>query len=213
MATVEGLLTEFQIHFQPSESLIHRARDRAAGFFMEHGFDKLITIDADIEWSYEDFKRLITSDKDIIGGLYPLKAFPVVMNFNPLPGQGSEFFKTGRGIDYDAFQEFKAKYADEQGLAEVRHIATGFLCVTRAVFESLKTKSKVYATYDSVSGEMEAFVHYYESGVHEGQLESEDWSFIRRAREAGFKAYIDTRVTLGHVGIHTYRLGQFFGQA
>lgn len=212
-AMSEGILTGLQMHFQGKESLIHRARDRAAMFALENGFDKLLTIDADISWTYEDFKRIVLSDKPIVGGVYPLKTFPVVLNFNPLPGKGTEFFSTGRGIDLDAFLKFKEKYADENGLVEVRHLATGFLCITREVFEALGAVSDFYDTFDSASGQRKRYMHFYESGVHDGQLESEDWSIMRRARELGYKAYFDTNVILGHTGSHEFRLGQLFGEA
>jgi hypothetical protein len=202
-----------QPHFQ-GDSLIHRARNRAALYAVEHGYDKLLTIDADIVFTYKDFKRLIFSDKDVIGGVYPLKAFPVVMNFNPLPGKGTEFLSTHRGYDYDAFHKFKEKYADTKtGLVEVCHLATGFLCVTRRVFEKLGESSEVYQDLDSVTGERKRFMHFYTSGVHEGILESEDWSFSRRARECGFPVWFDTKIELGHIGLHEYRLGQFYGTA
>lgn len=212
-ATAEGLVEAFDVHYQNSESLIHRARDRAADYFIRNDYDKLLTIDSDIEWSYEDFRRVITSDKDIIGGLYPLKAFPVVMNFNPQQDRGTELFKTHRGMDFDAFNEFCAKYADAEGIAEIRHLATGFMCVKRRVFEKLRETSKSYFNFDSVTGERKGFIHFYESGVHQGTLESEDWSFCRRAREAGFSVFVDTRIKLTHIGNHHYRFGQFFGQS
>jgi hypothetical protein len=212
-ASSEGLIDGFQMHFQGKESLIHRARDRAAMFMLEGGFDKLLTIDADVVWTYEDFKRIIMSDKPIIGGVYPLKTFPVVMNFNPLPDKGAEFFSTGRGIDLDAFVKFKAKYADENGLVEVRHLATGFLCMTREVFEKLGETSDFYDCFDSSTGVTKRYMHFYESGVHEGMLESEDWSICRRAREAGFPVFFDTNVTLAHVGNWEFRIGQLFGKA
>lgn len=205
----EGLF-EIQPHFQ-GDSLIHRARNRAALFCVEGGYDKLFTIDADVTFTYEDFKRIALSPHAITGGVYPLKAFPLVLNFNPLPDKGSELFKTNRGIDYDAFMMFRKKYADENGLVEVRHLATGFLCVTREVLEKLGEVSEIYEDFDSVSGERKRFMHFYESNVHEGILESEDWSFSRRAKELGFPVMFDTRVLLGHVGSHEYRIGQFFG--
>jgi hypothetical protein len=209
----EGLFTKIQPHFQGKESLIHRGRNRAAMYAYENGFDKIITIDADISFTYEDFKRIVTSDEMIVGGSYPIKSFPVVVNFNPLEGKGTEFFSTNRGIDYDAFEKFKAKYADPKtGLAEVRHLPTGFLCVRREVFEKLGETSEIYEDFDSSSGERKRFMHFYPSDVKDFTLRSEDWAFCDNARAAGFKIMFDTRVVTGHVGDHEYRLGQFFGQ-
>jgi len=212
LAKDEGLDLIIQPHFQ-GDSLIHRARNRAAMYAVEHGYDKLMTIDADVTFTYEDFKRIALSDKDVIGGIYPLKAFPVVMNFNPLAEKGRELLSSHRGYDYDAYLKFKEKYAGPDSLIEVCHLATGFLCVTRRVLEKLGETSEIYEDLDSVSGERKRFMHFYTSGVHGGTLESEDWSFCRRARDAGFPVFFDSRVLLGHIGLHEYKLGQFFGQA
>lgn len=198
----EGLITGLNIHRQDKESLIHRARNRAARSFLESGFDKLLTIDADITWTYEDLKRIITSDKDIVGGVYPIKAFPTVANFNPLPGQGGRF-------DLLGLEDFAQKYADpETGEAEVRHIPTGFLCVTRRVFEALTHLAEPYEVLDARTGLRESFHAFYPSQVHGGSLESEDFGFCRLAHEAGFPIFINTKVLLGHIGDHTYHLGE-----
>lgn len=213
MSTVlaEGLLEGWQIHFQDKESLIHRARNRAATMCLEGGFDKLLTIDADISWTVADFKRVVFSDKPIVGGTYPLKSFPIVMNFNPLLDQGSELFSTFRGIDLDAFSKFKEKYTDSDGIAKVRHLPTGFLCVSSEVLAKLSHTVEVYESFDSAKGERKKFFNFYPSDVKEGMLRSEDWSFCDLAREAGFDIHFDTKVIVTHTGNHDYRLGQFFG--
>lgn len=212
-AVAEGIVTGWEVAFQGKESLIHRARNRAATMALEAGFDKLLTIDADIVWSYEDFKRIITSDKEIIGGAYPLKAFPVVMNFNAIDGRGTEFFSSNRGYDLDAWEKVCAKYADADGHMEVRHIATGFLCVSMSVFAKLSHTAEVYFSFIPTGGEHKGFFNFYPSDVKNKLLRSEDWGFCDLAREAGFKVYMDTRVTLGHVGYHEFRLGQLYGVA
>lgn len=209
----EGILTEVQLVTQRTESLIHRGRDRDALRFTELQYDKLLTIDSDIEFSYEDFRRIITSPHPIVGGVYPLKNFPIVMNFNPLQEHAAEFFKSHRGMDHTAWHAYVNKYADKDGYAEVRHLPTGFLCVHADVFVALSKVVDVYWTFQPDTGELKGFYHFYSSGIHERTLESEDWSFCRRARELGFKIMLDTRVTLGHVGDWTFRLGQFFGEA
>lgn len=212
-AAQEGLITDWQIHYQGTESLIPRGRDRSANLFMELQFDKLLTIDADISWTYEDFRRIITSDKDVVGGIYPLKCFPLVANFNPLPDKGMEFFSTHRGLDLSALEGFTAKYADpETGEAEVRHVPTGFMCVTKRVFDKLAETAPVYRSFQPDTGENKSFFQFYPSGVHGSEYESEDWAICRLASDAGFKVYINTKVLLGHTGNHTYRMGQFYGE-
>lgn len=204
---------ELEIHIQGKESLIHRARNRAARHFIDGGYDKLFTIDADVVFTYEDFRRIVTSSKPVVGGVYPLKTFPIVMNFNPLEGKGTELFSSHRGFDYDAWSKFCSTYADpETGLAEVRHVATGFMCVTREVFATLSHKVEHYWDFQSDTGHTKAFHHFYPSQVRNASLLSEDWYFTELCRENGYPVFLDTKVTLGHAGTHVYRLGQFFGE-
>lgn len=210
-------LCEIAVHFQGKESLIHRARNRAAEAFRAGDFDKLITIDADINWTYEDFKKLVLSEKEFIGGLYPIKSFPVVMNFNPLEGKGRELMSSNRGYDYDAFKKFRETYADEKGLVEVFNIATGFLCVSQTAFVKIIEKNRgredfIYGTFQPDSGERKAFFDFYPSKVVEHELESEDWGLCRLAREAGVPIFADTSITLTHVGYWEFRLGQLYGE-
>lgn len=208
-ALSEGLLDRFYVSMPGKESLISRGRNTEATVFLEEGFTHLLSIDADISFTWEDFRRVISHNVPIVGGAYPLKNFPVVMNFNPLEGKGTELFKTNRGFDDLAWKEFVHKYADpDTGLAEVRHVPTGFMCVRREVFEKLSEIVPKYHTFQADSGEMERYYDFYFVGVHEGNYLSEDWSFCQLASANGFKIYLDTKITLGHTGYWTFRLGQ-----
>lgn len=211
-AKEEGLVTECEIMWQGKESLIPRARNRDAKYFMDGQFDRLLHIDADIDFTYEDFKRIVFSPREIIGGLYPLKCFPIVANFNPLLEHREEFFKSTRGMDLDALEAYEKKYAGPDGEVEVTNVGTGFLAVSASVFVELSKSVEVYRTFQPDSGEHKGFFDFYRCGPRGGEFESEDWGFAAQAREAGFKIYANTKVRLGHTGTHTYRLGQFFGQ-
>lgn len=208
----EGLVSDVHFLWQGSESLIPRARNMDATYLLTEKFDKLLTIDADIDFTYADLKRIITSEKDIVGGIYPLKCFPVVANLNPLPEHRAKYYSSGRGMDYDSLERFSKEIADpETGEAEVEHVPTGFMCVTQKVFATLSHTVKTYFTFQSDTGGVKGFYEFYPCGAREHQYESEDWAFSRLAREAGFRPYINTKVLLGHTGLHTFRMGQFFG--
>lgn len=211
-ARAEGLCDHIEVHFQGKESLIHRARDFAAIYALEGGFDRLLTIDADVSFTYEDFARVVSAKEPIVGGAYPLKCFPVVMNVIPLPDRGQEFFSSNRGLDLDAWTKFVHKYADpDSGLVEVSRIATGFLSVSVEVLAKLSHSVEVYRIFQMDTGAQKGFFHFYPSDVRDSSLRSEDWGFCDLAREAGYSIFLDTRVTLGHTGSHCFRLGQFYG--
>lgn len=195
-----------------SESLIPRSRNRQALFALEQGYDRILTIDADIVWSPEDMRRILTSPHKVTGGVYPLKTFPVCMNFNPLPDRGTELRKTERSYDWDAWTKFKEKYADPQGYVEVRHLATGFLSVDCEVLSKLSLTAEVYGTRDATDGEFKGFFDFYPAGVYDQQYLSEDWKHCEMIREAGYPVMLDTQITLGHIGLHEYRINQVFGK-
>jgi hypothetical protein len=212
-ALSEGLLEDFRVSLPGKESLIPRGRNTEAMSFMEAGFTHLLSIDADIVFSWENFRRIISHDVDIVGGAYPLKNFPVVMNFNPLQDKGTELIKTQRGFDYEAWTAYVNKYADpDSGLAEVRHVPTGFMCVRRAVFAKLSHIVPHYWTFSPDGGGSKEFCDFYYAGVAKQEYLSEDWSFCELARANGFKIYLDTKITLGHIGYWEFRLGQVFGE-
>jgi hypothetical protein len=167
---------EVTTHFQDKESLIPRARDRAAHAFLSGGYDKLFTIDADIQWSVDDFRKIVTSDHDIVGGVYALKGFPARANFN----------------------------REKDGT--IRHIPTGFMCVTRKVFDALTPRVFTYLAKNS-AGETTRYKQFYPSGVCGNEYESEDYGLCRLAKNAGFDLHLDETVQLGHVGTHVYRPG------
>lgn len=206
----EEIISDYNLNYS-GDSLVHRIRDRHANDALRGGWDKLFTIDSDIDFNYEQFKRIITSDKDIVGGSYPLKCFPITVNFNPLPEKGRELLKTNRGYDFEAFEKFKELYADSEGYAEVTHLPTGFLCVKMDVLKTLAKTAKQYHVYQQESGLRDVYYQFYPSEVSDHQLLSEDWFHCKLASEAGYKIYFDTKVVVGHIGQHTYRLGQVFG--
>lgn len=197
---------EFQTYFLGGESLISRGRNRCADSFLRGGFDKLLFIDADLTWTPADLKLILESDKPLIGGSYPLKAFPITINFNPLDSADDTFRKDR---SYDNFRRFSAKYANEKGEAEVKHIPTGFMLIDRSVFEAVADFVPLYRCFAPDKGTVEHMKDFFPSGARDGGYESEDWAFCRLARAAGVPVYLQTKVICGHTGSFTYEPGQW----
>lgn len=198
---------EFQTFFLGGESLISRGRNKCADAFLRGGFDRLLFIDADLTWTPEDLRLILKSDKPLIGGTYPLKTFPITINFNPLDGVEPEF---KRDRSFDNFRLFSAKYADEKGEAQVKHIPTGFMSIRREVFEALADYVPLYRSFAPDKGTIDLIKDYFPSGARDGNYESEDWAFCRLAQSAGIPVYLQTKVICGHTGSHTYEPGQWY---
>jgi len=196
---------ETHVHMQGGESLISRGRNLCATDALTGGFDKLLFIDADMTFTPERVEMLLNSKRDIVGGTYPLKSFPVTINFNPLVEQRDLF---GPHRQQDNYMEWVAKYADENGEAEVMHIPTGFMLIDCKVLAKL---TYIVPNYGQFHPDKKTTAHYYDFfpvGTRFGEYESEDWAFCRVARENGFGVYLQTRAVNGHIGTHEYNLGQ-----
>ena len=82
---------------------------------------------------------------------------------------------------HDSPRGFEFQYDYPEGLVEVDATGAAFLLVKREVFEAIRA-------------EFPDEEPWRPKGV------SEDVSFCRRAREAGFKVFVDTTIKIGHVG-------------
>lgn len=189
LQTVHGFMSDDISHafyLLDNESLIPRARNKCAQYALDKGYDKLLFIDADMVWKYEDVQRLLKSEHKIVGGTYPLKMYPIKLNFNPLP-------------------EAKVESLPEE--VEVRHLPTGFMLIDRSVLETLIDEgAESYTTLDAVTGQTVECHDFFPVGVKEERYLSEDWGFCELARSAGFKIYLNTKVILGHIGTHQYKV-------
>jgi len=197
---------EVVVKMQGKESLINRARNTDATFALTEGFDKCFFIDSDIVFSWAQMRSVLLSKEKIVGGTYPLKNFPVTLNFNPLLEQRDLFGKSRSLTDYAAWTH---KYADrDSGEAEVMHLPTGFLCVSTEVFAKLSYVVPWYRSYMSDTKTVMTSYEFFPTSVVDHQLESEDWGFCRLAREAGFRIVLQTRAVTRHIGSWTFTHGQ-----
>jgi hypothetical protein len=121
--TCRQLGIDWTVETMTNESLISRARNTlTAKFLHTEGSTHLMFIDADIGWEPWHLLALLNADKDVIGGLYPMKSLPVKWCVNGIPGQVED---------------------PESNLIEVTKTGTGFLLIKRSVFEKLNAHPAV----------------------------------------------------------------------
>jgi len=128
----------FSVSFE-SDSLITRCRNVCvAKFLASPELTHLFWIDADIGFSPEAAFRLLLADRDVVGGVYPLK-----MEF--LPGD-----KLALAMTRGEFETLRTRYPvgtgseaafdlviDGDGFMELAEVANGFLLIKRNVFTQL----------------------------------------------------------------------------
>jgi len=114
------------------DSHIDRARNDCVAYFMAHGFSHLFFIDADVGFDRKAFWRQLSADRDICGGVYPIKH------------EGAGF-----PIDVAAIGP-----EDVHGFAECNELPTGFMCIARRVFEKVDPRT----AFDSMRDEAGEFL-------------------------------------------------------
>ncbi|MFH1958505.1 MAG: hypothetical protein ABIJ15_08540 [bacterium] len=139
-------------------------------------YDYLMWVDSDIIFTPEQFQRLINYDKDIISGIYTMdggRQFATVRNWD------EEFFKKNGSFQFLTPADIEGK----KELMEVSYTGFGFLLIKRGVFESI-----TYPWFRPIEKKIGNMVDFT----------TEDVAFCLRAKETGFKIWIDPQVRVGH---------------
>jgi hypothetical protein len=178
---------DWTVETMTNESLISRARNTLVAKFLSNPESThLMWVDADIGWEPWHLLALLNHDKDVVGGLYPMKTIPVKWCVNGLPG---------------------APDNDPNGLIEVTKTGTGFMLIKRHVFEKLKSHPTVvpFANDIGLDSSLDKDMKtYFDTAVRENRYYSEDWTFCENWRDLGGQVFVDKRILLRHVGTHTF---------
>lgn len=189
------------LRMQPGDSLVARARNTLTADFLASDATHLLWIDTDLIFSREHVERIAKHTEDIVGGFYPKKQEGEVQwvcnSLNP-PGE---------------------RRAD--GLQPVKYMGTGFLRISRKVFERMIAAYGERLAYKPDQGtriEHDFWsVGCYDFPDRTRRYLSEDWFFCQRALDLGFTVWGDTNIILKHVGQAVYPLRsqveQIFGPA
>ena len=183
--TCRQLGLDWTIETMTNESLISRARNTLVAKFLNTPTSThLMFIDADIGWEPWHLLVMLNADKDVIGGLYPMKTMPVKWVVNGFEG------------------------AKEEGpLQEVSKTGTGFMLIKRHVFEKLNRHPSVKTFANDIGLPKELDPHmktYFDTAVRENRYYSEDWTFCENWRDFGGEVWVDKRVLLKHTGTYVF---------
>jgi hypothetical protein len=219
-----------QIEFCKNDSLVTRARNNLVARAMtDKDMTHIMFIDSDICWSPMDILKLVISNKEVVGGIYPLKNYDWrKLTQDPLNPYNSNVVKTW--VDKKNSSQLSRIISDEQmiqynmvrynvnylsnyltienNLTEVRHIATGFMMVKRNVFAQMFKAMPETKYTDDVSflreNENENAYALFDTAVEVGHYFSEDWLFCSRWNKLGGKVYADVSINLSHNGVETF---------
>jgi acyl-CoA synthetase (AMP-forming)/AMP-acid ligase II len=233
MATKE-IMRKFNIdvfiEFCKNDSLVSRARNNLVAKAMSNpNMTHIMFIDNDITWDPTDILKLLMSEKQLVGGVYPLKHYHwgelLVDKTNPYnsniiqswitkknQSQFKDLFTDEQYIQHKLLK-YNINYLEntlsiDQNLAKVRHLATGFMMIKRDVIEKMSTAFPSTKYTDDVSflqPEENKFAYaLFDCGVEDDHYFSEDWLFCHRWSKMGGEIWIDVSIILAHTGIEDF---------
>lgn len=180
MAMTPNITFRFSEH-----ALVHHARDLLVDEFIKSNCTHLVFIDADTVFSPHHIQKLIGRNRDIVAGFCPQKTA------NRLESLGL----------LDLALEPNKPVPDD-GLIEMSALGMGLTCISKEVATTLYGLERRRNVWGTPS------LFRYESP--DGTPVGEDIYFTKRARELGFKLWLDISVETQHIGqvhfSHRHRL-------
>jgi hypothetical protein len=193
-----------------NESLITRARNTLVHEFLSTDCEYLLFIDADHGFNSSEILKMINSDVEIIGAIYPMKGinWPRVQSAIESGIQNEELEK------YTGYFSANLKSDENNSVTvvldkplQVDNVATGMMLIKREVFEKMIPTTETYAGAAS-SGEIDFNVKHYDffrTEIDEkGILLSEDYYFCKKWEELGGKVYAAPWVQITHFGAYEF---------
>lgn len=194
------------VHMIGNESLISRARNSCASVARSRKSSKLLFIDADMSWDSNMVYRLFQSDKLVVGGSCPKKAFPIDFAFNVLD-EDVKYFNGPK--DKASIMKWVANSPSNTGKGEmkVKQLGTGFLMIDMRVFErmveEIPEEVPIYLPPGVINtNEMRDF---FPVKVVGDRLMAEDWSFCNNCRKLGIDIHFDVMCLCEHTGTFTWK--------
>lgn len=201
-----------------NESLITRGRNQLSAEFLASDCTHLLFIDADITWNPPDVEKLLNWDKELIGGIYPMKDYHFEIaeeaykdSFNKDGKFNHQMFKS-KLMRYPVnFKEGQKNIDINKGLIKVKHLPTGFMLISRKVFEKMIKKKVIRKLSQDANREkrLEPYLYnFFDCDIDDkGHYLSEDYAFCQRylkMDEDNNEIYADISIQLSHTGTHTF---------
>lgn len=187
-----------------NDALIARSRSLLATKFMEEEHlrdaDVMVIVDDDVVWNPEDFWKIVEGAREtrsIYGGVYVTRSREAHLSSRLFP-----------------HTELNICATPQRRPLELEYLATGFWAVHRDVFEAMlggtfKDADGLHSIHRCGKGADRGFWPFFATFTIEDEpgsfhYLSEDWAFCERARQLGFKVWMDQSIILQHMGLYPY---------
>ena len=135
-------------------------------------YDKIIWIDSDISWTPDQFMALYRSPLEIVSGIY-------------INEEGVPLF----AYDEDSIYFDHQKLASKAYPFEIFAAGFGFIAMKSGIFENIQRPwfDTVFQRIENEDKTKEIFLPW-----------GEDFSWCKKAKDAGYKIYLDPNIKVGH---------------
>jgi len=181
----------FALMTMGNESLIPRGRNTClATFHFMKQFTHLLFLDADMGLTTEGLVQLLSHDVDVIGAPVQLKGTDEF---------GQPVYNIGTVLT-----------KHNETLWEVTKVGTAILIISRwaadTIIKAAIEDNRIYRGNPHTRGTKLDIDHYdiFQSGMIEGEYESEDFFFCHTTRGLGIPVYIDPTVKNRHNGMYVF---------
>lgn len=181
---------QLSVNVLHSSAGIAQARNQLATDFMESDFDRLVFLDSDLTWEQGNLLKLAHHPVDYVGGVYrtkkPQEFYPVALKPHP----------EAERYNLIAIDPKTGKPTDKiNGLIEMDGVATGFLALSRKVFQIMIDRNPDRDLTEQNGKKCHAF---FQMPFIDGHLYGEDLYFSREWIESGGQIFIDPYIALTH---------------
>jgi GT2 family glycosyltransferase len=195
----------FHLEHLEDDRVIARARARLAARYLAHPeATHLLFVDADIAFAPENAFRLLEADKDLVGGVYPLKHIDWTRVRAAAEAKAPDLQAAALNYVIRFLPDPRgAVEVTDDGFARVGYVGTGFMLIRREALE------RVAAAHPELTAELEAegrtaMVFEPMIEAETGEYLSEDYAFCRRFRDLGGEIWADVAARLVHAGPHAF---------
>jgi hypothetical protein len=191
--------------FLGNESLIQRARNTVAHYFLQSTADYLMFIDADQKFLANDIAKMIKADKGVIAGCVPMKGIDwkrvrqgAVLNHPDLSKLTGIF--NVEPLEGHSMTDVNLPF-------QVKHVGTGFMLIHRDVFKKLEPTVGWYYGKTHQNNK-EKIYNFFQVNNIDNVLLSEDYFFCHMYRQHGGEIWAAPWCELGHFGSYLFS-GQY----
>ena len=213
---------ECKFQFLLNESLAQRARNYIADEFLRSDFTEMIFIDADIVFTPQDALTMVAVDEPIVAGPYPKKVIDMDRIVDAVRSgfhlnNNSDYLKLGGDIVMNV-EDMNGEIS-VYNPTPVKEAGTGFLKIRREVYERFREAypENMYRPDHNRSanfnGKNEICAFYHSDferksngfDTETNRYLSEDYYFLQKCRQIGYKIMMLPWLELSHVGTIHYQ--------